>query len=92
MIAAAAYAAWSRLSGSKMGRAVAAVAAFAAVVWLAWFRGKSAGADDVIDDQREDYVKRREDGIAAARDADERGRTMTPEEQLADIRKNGGQW
>jgi hypothetical protein len=55
-------------------------------------RGRSDGADGVVRKQKDEYIRRREEGIAAARDADERGRDMTPEEQLAEIRKNGGEW
>jgi hypothetical protein len=79
-------------TGTRVGRWVALLGAALVGLLAVYARGRSDGADGVLDDQRDEYIKRREEGIAAARDADERGRAMTPEEQLAEIRKNGGEW
>lgn len=77
---------------TRLGRWMALVGAALVGLLAVYARGRSDGADGVVRKQKDEYIKRREDGIAAARDADERGRAMTPEEQLAYLRKNGSEW
>ncbi len=82
----------SWIAGTRAGRAVAAVGAFLAVVWVAYVRGQSKGADDVLSEQQDDFIQRTDIGRRAGRDAEREARDMTPSEKLDAIRKNDARW